>query len=61
MLCMVYSILKTKATGFVEMYMKPAHPRIREDGNQLPSSVTALVSLWSEVAMTSVWWKLVVT
>jgi hypothetical protein len=61
---MVYSILKTKATGFSETLMKfyePARPRIPEDGNQLPSSVTALVSLLSEVAMASVWWKLVVT
>ena len=60
-LCNVHSILKTKSTVFSETWMKSARPRIPEDGNQLPSSLTALVSLLSEVVIASVWWKLVVT
>jgi hypothetical protein len=41
--------------------MKTARPRIPEDCYQLPSPLTALVPLFSEVAIASVWWKLVVT
>jgi hypothetical protein len=60
----VYFVLKTEAMGFSETLLKfyvPARPCIPEDGNQLPFSVTALVSLWSALAMAIVCWRLVLT
>lgn len=63
-LCMVYSVSEKKDDVFlrnVDEFYAPARPRVPEDVNQLPSSVTSRVSLLSAVAMASVWWKLVVT
>jgi hypothetical protein len=62
----VYRIfcLANEGNGVSETWVKfyePARPRIPWDGNQLPSSVTALVSFLSAVAMAIVWWKLVLT
>ena len=56
--------LENEGNDFLESLMNSTirHVRAsRRTGNQLASSVTALVSLLSAVAMASVWWKLVVT